>query len=58
MVLVVIGGVALLTTDAVWFLAGASAGTGALGFRTRGFFAGGRMGVGVAAELHCIGSCD
>ena len=52
-------GVEALTDEPFCAFAGESLGAaGALGFLTRGFFAGGKMGVVVFAELHCGDACD
>jgi hypothetical protein len=55
-VLGAVGGVALLTTDPVWFRDGGSFVLGALGLRWRGRLAGGAVGVEVSTCAHCNGS--
>jgi hypothetical protein len=55
-VLGAVGGVALLTTDAVWFRDGGSFVLGALGLRWRGRLAGGAVDVEVSTFAHCNGS--
>lgn len=50
------GGVALLTTDAVWVRDGGSVVLGTFGFLCRGRFAGGGVGTAVSTAGHCIPS--